>query len=176
MILSDSSIRKLLDQGKIRIDPVKDEQIQPCSIDLTLSHDLLVPLEASIEIKGVPPYNRYILGVYPLHPGDFVLGSTVEYINLDPECCLAGRVEGKSTLARLGLAVHVTAGFIDPGFCGNITLEMKNLGPYTILLRPGISICQLCFEQVDGHIDRPYGSDGLSSKYQKSVGTVGARR
>ena len=108
-----------------------------------------------------------------MEPGDFILGSTVEHIEVPPD--LAARVEGKSSLGRLGLMVHVTAGFIDPGFKGNITLELKNLSHRSITLKTGMPISQICFEELSGKVLRPYGSEGLGSKYQSSKGTVPSR-
>jgi len=179
MRLGDSLIRERLDwvgDGRIVIDPVPDDRcFQPASVDLHLSSifglypvcdDVLDPEKGS-DIEVVQR-EKYIL-----RPGRFILGSTEESI-LVPEdlCCI---VNGKSSLGRLGLAVHITAGFVDPGFQGNITLELKNLGDRAIRLRAGMAVCQIGFELVHG-VQRPYGSQGLGSRYQDSVGVVGSRK
>lgn len=169
MILSDSEIARRLalpegHDGRIVITP-KPEVIQPASVDLHLSSDLHY-LEEGTSTHIAPEG-------YSMHPGEFLLGSTVEHVEMPTN--LAARVEGKSSLGRIGLMVHVTAGFIDPGFRGNITLELKNLSSMPITLEEGMPISQLCFQRVVGVVLRPYGSEGLNSKYQDSKGTVGSR-
>ena len=121
-----------------------------------------------VELHGVTDRD------FTIKPGEFILASTEEYIYIPH--WIAARVEGKSTLGRIGLMVHVTAGFIDPGFPGNITLELKNLNNRSIIIRRFMQIAQICFTEIDGDVERPYGSPGLGSHYQNSKGTVGPRR
>lgn len=150
MILSDSAIREELTKGSLVIKPNPlDKAIQPASVDLHLESNWLG---------------------HSLDPGEFFLSSTLEWIEIPHY--LAARVEGVSSLARNGLLVHATAGFIDPGFRGNITLELKNISSDIISLLPGMRISQICFLKVEGNVLRPYGSEGLGSKYQDSKGTV----
>jgi len=184
MILSDTEMRRRMSMRKDRIviEPEPpDDCIQPASIDLHLHHEVLVqrgPQIAQAISMDDPPIYRVVRidkaelgGGYRLGPGAFVLGSTTERVEV-PES-LAARVEGKSTLGRLGLIVHVTAGFIDPGFRGNITLELKNVNQYPIWLESGMKISQICFMPVVGPVERPYGTEGLGSHYQDSEGTLG---
>lgn len=177
MRLSDSTIRRCLEEGRIKIDPtLEDRAFQPTSIDLHLSSVLRLYQRESCIIdpeKGHLTREVSVDGYYDLPAGEFVLGSTIERVELPVD--LVSVVEGKSSLGRLGLAVHITAGFIDPGFQGNITLELKNVNHHPIRLHVGMAICQLCFERIDGVVDRPYGSAGLGSRYQGSQGTVGAK-
>jgi dCTP deaminase len=107
---------------------------------------------------------------FELKPGELVLGTTVERIELGPRVCAS--IEGKSSLGRMGLAVHVTAGFVDPGFRGQITLELFNLSPSTIRLRPGLAVCQVAFSECVTRAVKPYGSPGLGSRYQDQTGAV----
>lgn len=166
MILSDSEIYRRMalsadHDERIVITPAP-EIVQPASVDLHLSSDInLFDKSPNVEIdpKG-----------YTIFPGQFLLGSTVEHVEIPND--LTARVEGKSSLGRIGLMVHVTAGFIDPGFRGNITLELKNLSIFSISLSTGMPISQLCFQKIFGKVLRPYGSDELDSKYQNSKGTV----
>ena len=108
-----------------------------------------------------------------LHPREFTLGSTLEHVALGPT--LVGRLEGKSSWGRLGLIVHSTAGFVDPGFRGSLTLELWNLAPLPIILYPGISVCQLSLMTLTTPVDRPYGSPGLGSHYQDQMGPAERR-
>lgn len=187
MILSDSKIRERLYSGNIVIKPeLSDEAIQPATIDLRLGPDLLragydVGYDAiDLERVGVVvPVSKVDLkreydNKYILNTNEFILGSTTEYLECPSD--LVCRVEGKSSLGRIGLLVHATAGFIDPGFKGNITLEIKNIGNYPIVLRNNMKICQICFETLEGVVLRPYGHKDLGSRYQNSHGTVGAIR
>jgi len=175
--LSDSAIRERIESGSIVFAPsVGDKAIQPTSIDLRLGQSILSyeswrsldPREGSAGLEVVSDTGDYLIS-----PGEFVLGSTLERVEVPYD--LVGIVEGKSSLGRLGLAVHITAGFIDPGFRGHITLELKNVNRVAIRLYPEMFICQLCFETIYGKVLRPYGSVGLGSKYQDSVGTIGAK-
>jgi dCTP deaminase len=202
MILSDKAIRERMQRetdDKIVIDPIfSDSDIQPSSVDLHLSHNLLVfprwtwfdsllmrypilqrvfrkPNLIDIACGELPEMHAESCGGYGfvLWPGCCVLGSTHERIEVPSD--LVARVEGKSSLGRIFLTAHVTAGFIDAGFAGNITLEMRNLNRLPILLRSYMKISQLCFESLDEEVSRPYGSYGLNSKYQDSRGTVAAK-
>lgn len=180
MILMDKDIvLRLKEEDPLRriiIDPLP-EIIQPASVDLSLASKLKM-LDDGLNVLSVDRNPRYRdIEIdddgYRLMPGCFVLGSTQERIEVPHD--VVARVEGKSSLGRLGLMVHVTAGFIDPGFRGNITLELKNLNTSPILLTVGMLISQLCFQSGIGFADKVYGSPGLGSKYQDSEGTVGVR-
>lgn len=163
----------------LRVDPLADlAQIQPASIDLRLGN-VFIALYPSrvIDMRDrlVETYTTNVGpdGHYPLMPGEFVLGTTIERVEIGPR--LTAKIEGKSSLGRMGLAVHVTAGFIDPGFRGQITLELFNAGPGEIWLRPGLAICQVAFTECMSCARRPYGSPGLGSRYQDQVGVVPVR-
>ena len=184
MKLSDSEIkRRMFVKGReqIIITPEPGSQsIQPTSVDLHLSSTLrLYPLPIrGLRLvldpeQGADTREKHF-GTHELEPGDFLLASTLEHVTIPHD--LVAIVEGKSSLGRIGLAVHITAGFIDPGFRGNITLELKNVNAHPILLTGGMAICQLCFEPILGTVERPYGSPGLRSRYQDSTGTIGARK
>jgi len=163
---------------KIVIEPVPpDGAFQPVSIDLHLS-PMVKHYEwdgLAIDIKSPPALVDdtidYVFDI--IEPGGFMLGSTLEHVSVPND--LYAKVEGKSSIARCGLLVHITAGFIDPGFRGNITLELKNVNNVPVIIRSGMPICQICFGRVEGRIARPYGSNGLGSRYQDSKGTVGPR-
>lgn len=175
-VLADKRIRRYLRDGLLEIDPAPtDRQIQPASIDLTLADDFKVYLDQPIDmadVKGVET-KAWTGSKLVLLPNDFVLARTVERIRL-PEG-LVGRVEGKSSLGRLGLSIHSTAGFIDPGFNGTITLEISNANVVPITLRSGRSICQLSLITMTDVAERPYGHPDLQSKYQDQVETTGSR-
>lgn len=164
MILSDRDIRKKMKEGRIKITPEpEDVQIQPSSIDLGLSNDFIIP--TPMGNTKVEVFDTLIL-----QPGDSLLGSTIEYIELSDSLC--ARVEGRSSLGRKFLNIHSTAGFADSGFKGNITLEFTNNGKEGIELRKGMRICQLVFEELSSPAERPYGSEGLNSKYQGQKGVT----
>lgn len=178
MPLSDSEIRKRLDNGSLVIDPwPADENIQPASVDVHLGDTVLYFPRSSptLSSDNVPSMNKHKIGAggWTMLSGDFVLGATEEWIEVPPT--LSARLEGKSTIGRLGLLVHATAGFIDPGFRGNVTLELKNISNVPITLSVGMEISQICFEKVIGKVLRPYGSEGLGSHYQDSKGTCPAK-
>lgn len=170
------------------IDPYHSEQQQPCSYDLTLSKDikLFEPFYKETECY-ITAYDRelhgvhyveedislYPDGVYELAPGQFIIASTNETVKLPND--IAGRFEGKSSLGRLGLTTHVTAGFIDAGFEGQITLEMKNENRFPIRIKRGMKIGQICFFYLDRTCAHPYGEDGLGSHYQGQSGPTTAR-
>lgn len=163
MILSDKDIYKSLFLDKLKIIP-KPENIQPCSIDMHLGYELKTIDGKSIDI---------LHDTYKLKPNEFILGSTLEYVELPNYLC--GQVEGKSSIARLGISCHQTAGYIDAGYNGNITLELFNCSNREFELESGMPICQMVFHMLSSDVSRPYGSDGLNSHYQGSDGTVLSR-
>ena len=176
MILSDEELLHELRTGELVLTPFHEEDLQPASIDMHLADGLQIPdpAETALDPLHLPAhYTRQVHGRYYLRPGEFVLGSTVEQVTLSSR--LAARFEGKSSLGRLGLAVHITAGFIDPGFSGNITLELHNVAPYNIILTPGMPIGQLCVVAVRGKVLRPYGAEELGSRYQGQMGATASR-
>jgi dCTP deaminase len=171
-VLSDVTIRELVGAQKITIEPWDPANVQPASVDLRLGDSFRVfhnHRAASIDLAN-PPANLTEEVVVPdgerfvIHPGEFALGRTLEYVELPHD--IVARIEGKSSLGRLGLIVHATAGFCDPGFCGTLTLELTNLTRVPILLHPGLPIAQLSFMTLDRPAARPYGSPGLGSHYQ----------
>lgn len=176
MILSDRTIREAIDAGRIVIDPFDPAKVQPSSVDLTLDHRFRVfrnHTRAVIDVKQdmgdlTEPVEIDPDGVFLLHPGEFVLGSTAERIALPDD--LVGRIEGKSSLGRLGLLIHTTAGFVDAGFEGYLTLELSNVATLPITLYPGMKIGQISFLQMTTPADVPYGSGQLGSKYAGQVG------
>ena len=181
MILSDRSIREALANGRVVIDPLDEARIQPSSVDLKLDRlfrvfrnhtagliDVKEDLEDLTELVQVADD-----GVFMLHPGEFVLGSTFERIALGDD--LVGRLDGKSSLGRLGLLIHSTAGFIDPGFDGHITLELSNVASLPITLYPGMRIGQISFLAMTTPAEHPYGSGPLGSKYQGQRGPTPSR-
>ncbi len=176
MILSDRTIRDAIAAGRIVIDPFDPAKIQPSSVDLTLDHRFLVfrnHTRALIDVKErlddlTEPVAIEPDGVFLLHPGEFVLGSTAERIGIPDD--LVGRLEGKSSLARLGLLIHSTAGFVDAGFEGYLTLELSNVATLPITLYPGMKIGQISFLQMTTPAEHPYGRSHLGSKYQGQEG------
>jgi dCTP deaminase len=171
-VLSDATIVAMVQAGRIRIDPWDEGLVQPASVDLRLGDsfrvfhnhrasviDLLRPPENLTEEVVVPEGESFVI-----HPGEFCLGRTLEWVEL-PEDIVA-RIEGKSSLGRLGLIVHATAGFCDPGWKGTLTLELNNLTRIPIKLYPGLEIAQLSFMTLDRPARRPYGSPELGSHYQ----------
>lgn len=181
MILSDRSLREQLAAGRIVIDPLDESLIQPSSIDVRISTlfrvfrnhtagviDVKLDLSDLTELIEIPGD-----GVFMLHPGEFVLGSTLERVACPDD--LVGRVEGKSSLGRLGLLIHSTAGFIDAGFDGHITLELANVASLPITLYPGMKIGQVSFMQMTTPADNPYGKGARGSKYQGQRGPTPSR-
>jgi dCTP deaminase len=181
VILSDRSLREAIAAGRLVIDPLDDDAIQPSSIDVRLDNrfrvfytarhpyiDVKQPMEDLTELVEVKPDDAFIL-----HPGEFVLGSTLEQIGIPDD--LAARLEGKSSLGRLGLMTHSTAGFLDPGFVGHVTLELSNVANLPITLYPGMRIGQIAVFQLTTAADRPYGSRGIGSKYQGQRGPTPSR-
>lgn len=178
MILSDGSIRRLLTSGEMTIDPMEDIQIQPASVDLRLGSSFRVLVNHTATcidpFEAQPDLTREVLvptgDAFVLHPGEFVLGTTVETIGL-PDTLVA-RVDGKSSLGRWGLLIHATAGFVDSGFIGEVTLELSNVATLPVKLWPGMKIGQVSFVQLDAPSLRPYGHPELGSKYQGQRGAT----
>ena len=176
MVLSDRAIRRLVEEGRIGIDPFEAALMQPSSLDVRVDRLFRVfrnsrypyidvkaeqeELTELVEVEGEEPFI--------LHPGEFVLGSTLERVRLPDD--LVARLEGKSSLGRLGLLIHSTAGFIDPGFDGHVTLELSNVANLPITIYPGMKIGQLSFVQMSEPAEVPYGSGTLGSKYQGQRG------
>ncbi len=171
-VLSDRTILELVETGRIRIDPWDPELLQPASVDLRLGDSFRVfhnHRASAIDLRE-PPVNlteEVLVAAgesFVIHPGEFCLGRTLEWIELPAD--VVARIEGKSSLGRLGLIVHATAGFCDPGWRGTLTLELNNLTRVPIKLYPGLPIAQLSFMALDRPARRPYGSPGLGSHYQ----------
>ncbi len=181
MVLSDRTIREELAKGRIIIDPMEPSDIQPASVDLHLDRKLLVfrntrqpyidvrkempDLTDMEEIKGDAPFI--------LHPGEFVLGSTLEHVALPDD--LVARLEGKSSLGRIGLLIHSTAGYVDPGWVGHLTLELSNVANLPITLYYGMKIGQISFLRLTSPAENPYGSPALKSKYQGQIEPTASR-
>ncbi len=181
MLLSDRDIRAEIDDERVVLDPFDDEMVQPSSVDVRLDRFFRVfenhryphidpaedqpDLTRAVEPDGDEPFI--------LHPGEFVLGSTYEIITLPSD--VAARLEGKSSLGRLGLLTHSTAGFIDPGFSGHVTLELSNAATLPIKLWPGMKIGQLCFFRLSSPAENPYGSEKYGSRYQDQRGPTPSR-
>ena len=184
MILSDGDIRARLDAGDLIIEPLADPelQIQPASVDLRLGQEFLefqhtnIPCIHPDSEREVAEYvTETRVGEdeeFILHPGDFVLGTTVERVEIPSD--LIAHVEGRSSLGRLAIVVHATAGLADPGYAGQITLELSNLGAAPVALTPGMRISQLTFTRLSSPADRPYGAD-RGSKYQGQQGPQASR-
>jgi dCTP deaminase len=181
MILSDRDIRVALKAGRIGIDPFDDADIQPSSVDLHVDRlfrtfhnhrhafiDVRTAMEDLTELVEVKPDEAFIL-----HPGEFVLGSTCEYVELPND--LVARLEGKSSLGRLGLLIHSTAGYVDPGFEGHLTLELSNVANLPITIYPDMKIGQISFFQLTSGAENPYGSSKVGSKYQGQRGPTPSR-
>ncbi len=172
MVLSDRTIKAEIAQGRIVIFPLDPDDIQPSSVDLHLGADFQVfrnsrypYIDPAREQPGLmEPAAASVEEPFVLHPGEFSLGTTVERIALPDD--IVGRLEGKSSLGRLGLLIHSTAGYVDPGWDGRLTLELSNVANLPILLVPGMKIGQVSFSQMSTEVDRAYGHPGLGSKYQ----------
>jgi dCTP deaminase len=181
MLLSDRDIRAEVEAKRLAVEPWDPELVQPSSVDVRLDRFFRVfnnfqythidpaaqqdDLTSLVEPEGENPF--------VLHPGEFVLGSTLEVVTLPED--LAGRLEGKSSLGRLGLLTHSTAGFIDPGFTGHITLELSNVANLPITLWPGMKIGQLCLFRLSSAAEHPYGSSIYGSRYQGQRGPTPSR-
>lgn len=180
MVLSDRDIRAAIEEGRILIEPFDPRCLQPASVDIRLDRQFRVfrsSRHAYIDLaKGVDDITELVTvdgERFILHPGEFVLGSTLERVRLADD--LVSRVEGKSSLGRLGLIIHSTAGFIDPGWDGHITLELSNVNTIPITLYPRMRIGQLSFFQLSSAAERPYGSPELGSSYQGQSGPTPSR-
>lgn len=181
MILSDRTIKEELDKGRIVIDPFDEGCIQPSSVDLHVDKYFRVFRNHTAKVIDVKEDQSGMtelveIGdeeVFILHPGEFVLGSTRERIGIPDD--LVGRLEGKSSLGRLGLLIHTTAGFVDAGFSGNITLELSNVANLPITVYPGMKIGQISFLRMTTAADVPYGSRSVGSKYQGQRGPTPSR-
>ncbi|MFJ8475001.1 dCTP deaminase [Kitasatospora sp. NPDC094011] len=181
MLLSDKDIRTEIDLGRVGIDPFDPAMIQPSSIDVRLDRFFRVfenhkyphidPSEEQPDLtRLVEPDGDE---AFILHPGEFALASTYEVITLPED--VASRLEGKSSLGRLGLLTHSTAGFIDPGFSGHVTLELSNVATLPIKLYPGMKIGQLCLFRLSSPSEHPYGSARYGSRYQGQRGPTPSR-
>ena len=181
MVLSDRTIRLEMEAGRIVVDPCDQDDIQPSSVDLHLGDDFQVFRNS--RYPYIDP-SRQQLGLtervtasreqpFVLHPGEFVLGTTVERIVLPDD--VVGRLEGKSSLGRLGLLIHSTAGYVDPGWEGRLTLELSNVANLPNLLTPDMKIGQISFSRMTTPVDRPYGHPGLGSRYQGRWDTTPSR-
>jgi dCTP deaminase len=181
VILSDATIRAEIAAGRVVVDPFDDAMVQPSSIDVRLDDRFLVfrsHTRAVIDVKEdltdltemvkAPAGEPFIL-----HPGEFVLGATAERVALPED--IVGRIEGKSSLGRLGLLIHTTAGFVDAGFEGYLTLELSNVATLPITLYPGMKIGQISFLRMDRPAETPYGASSLGSKYRGQVGPTASQ-
>lgn len=179
MILSDQDILKRLETGDLKIEPLRDidQQVQPASVDLRLGESFLEFQRTNIPCihpRSEREVSDYVTETvidegndFVLHPDDFVLATTIESITVPPD--LVGHVEGRSSLGRLAVVIHSTAGLADPGYEGQITLELSNLGVAPVALTPGMRIAQMTFTQMTSPADRPYGAE-RGSKYQGQAG------
>ena len=171
-VLSDRDIRAALDAGEIVIRPYDPQDLQPSSVDLHLDRSFRVFRNNRypyIDVRAPQPDLTELLTIaddepFILHPGEFVLGQTLEWVELPDD--LVARLEGKSSLGRLGLLIHSTAGYVDPGWKGNLTLELSNVANLPIALYHGMRIGQISFFRMSSPVERPYGSPELRSRYQ----------
>lgn len=181
MLLSDRDIRQELTDSRIKLEPYEEQMLQPSSVDVRLDkffrlfdnhkYPFIDPAQEQpdltrlVEVEAGEPFI--------LHPGEFVLGATYEQVSLPDD--IAARLEGKSSLGRLGLLTHSTAGFIDPGFTGHVTLELSNVATLPITLWPGMKIGQMCFFRLSSPAENPYGSQKYGSRYQGQRGPTASR-
>ncbi len=181
MLLSDRDIRAELAAGRVSLAPYDAEMVQPSSVDVRLDRFFRVfenHLYPHIDPSVEQPDLTRLIEVRPdepfvLHPGEFALASTYEIVSLPDD--IAGRLEGKSSLGRLGLLTHSTAGFIDPGFTGHVTLELSNVATLPIMLWPGMKIGQLCLFRLCSPAEHPYGSAVYGSRYQGQRGPTASK-
>ena len=180
MVLSDRTIERLIADGRISIDPYDESLLQPSSLDVRVDRYFRVFHNARypyIDVKEPQEELTELVEIdddpFILHPGEFVLGSTLERVRLPDD--LVARLEGKSSLGRLGLLIHSTAGFIDPGFDGHVTLELSNVANLPITIYQGMKIGQISFMQLSEPAMAPYGTDRLGSKYQGQRGPTPSR-
>ena len=180
-VLSDGTIRRLVEEGRIKIEPWDPELVQPASVDLRLGDSFRVfhnHRASAIDLRQPPSGLTEEVMIeedesFVIHPGEFCLGRTLEWVELPDD--IVARIEGKSSIGRLGLIVHATAGFCDPGWQGTLTLELNNLTRIPIKLYPGLLIAQLSFMALDRPAERPYGSAELGSHYQGQVAATESR-
>lgn len=181
MLLSDRDIKADIAASRIKLEPFDEAMVQPASVDIRLDrffrtfenhrYQFIDPRQNQEDMTRsveVAPDEAFVL-----HPGEFVLGSTFEVVTLPDD--IAARVEGKSSLGRLGLLTHATAGFVDPGFSGHITLELSNVSNLPVTLWPGMKIGQLCFIKMSSPSEHPYGSSVYGSRYQNQRGPTPSR-
>src|SRR2546423_3115502 len=181
MVLSDATIARLLAEGRVEIDPYDESLLQPSSVDVRVDAffrvfhnnrypfiDVKIEQEALTELVEVEQDSPFVL-----HPGEFVLGSTLERIRLADD--LVARLDGKSSLGRLGLLIHSTAGFVDPGWDGHVTLELSNVANLPMTIYPGMKIGQVSFVQLREPAETPYGTGDIGSKYQGQRGPTPSR-
>ena len=181
MLLSDRDIRAQIESKRVGVEPFAESMIQPSSVDVRLDKFFRVFENHKYEVIDPsleqPELTREIIAedgeAFILHPGEFVLASTYEVITLPDD--IAGRLEGKSSLGRLGLLTHSTAGFIDPGFSGHITLELSNVANLPVKLYPGMKIGQLCLIKLSSPAEHPYGSAQYLNRYQGQRGPTASR-
>ncbi len=181
MLLSDRDIKAEIDGGRVRLEPYDEAMVQPSSIDVRLDkffrlfdnhkYPFIDPAEDQPDLTRLIEVERD--EPFILHPGEFVLGSSFEVVTLPDD--LAARLEGKSSLGRLGLVTHSTAGFVDPGFSGHVTLELSNVATLPIKLWPGMKVGQLCFFRLSSPAEHPYGSAKYGSRYQGQRGPTASR-
>ena len=181
MVLSDRTIKEEVAAGRLVFDPYDETLVQPSSVDMRVDRsfrvfnnsrypfmDVREPMENLTELVTVEDDEAFVL-----HPGEFVLGQTLERVSLPDD--LVARLEGKSSLGRLGLVIHSTAGFVDPGFEGNLTLELSNLANLPITIYHGMPIGQISFMRMDGPVENPYGAEEAGSKYQGQAEPTASR-
>lgn len=181
MILSDRTLREEIAAGRIVLDPFEPANVQPSSIDLRVDRYFRVFRNHTSRVIDVKQNQENLTELveiaeddcFILHPGEFVLGSTAERLSVPDD--LVARIEGKSSLGRLGLLIHSTAGFIDPGFDGHITLELANVANLPITIYPGMKIGQVSFLRMTTPAEHPYGSSAVRSKYQGQRGPTPSR-
>jgi len=181
VLLSDRDIRAEIDGGRVHLQPYDEAMVQPSSIDVRLDkyfrlfdnhkYPFIDPAEDQPDLTRLIEVERD--EPFILHPGEFVLGSSFEVVTLPDD--LAARLEGKSSLGRLGLMTHSTAGFVDPGFSGHVTLELSNVATLPIKLWPGMKVGQLCFFRLSSPTENPYGSAKYGSRYQGQRGPTASR-
>jgi len=181
VILSDRTLREQIGAGRIVVEPFDETCIQPSSIDVKIGNDFRVFRNHTARVIDVKQDMTSLTelveiaddGVFVLHPGEFVLASTLERIGVPHD--MVARIDGKSSLGRLGLIIHSTAGFIDPGFDGHITLELTNIATLPITLYPRMKVGQVSFMMMTTAADRPYGSGAYGSKYHGQRGPTPSR-
>lgn len=181
MVLSDRSIKEELEAGRLAIEPLDPDQIQPASVDVRLDRQFRVfrvGHEAYIDVRRPMDDVTEVVEIgdddpFFLHPGEFALASTLEVVTLPDD--IVAHVEGRSSLGRLGLLIHATAGYVDPGWSGKLTLELSNVAKMPICLYYGMKIGQISFLRLSTPVDRPYGSASLGSKYQGQMGPTASR-